>query len=101
MKRLMIALWIVSMPAIAQETAEYRTCTASAKTQAELNVCANEEANRADSELNGLFRDLMSAVAEKKMIAEKVKSAERAWIAYRDAYVEAMYSTTNKQAEYV
>ena len=32
--------------------------------------------------------------------AAKIKTAQRAWIAYRDAYMGAMYPAKDKQAEY-
>lgn len=30
----------------------------------------------------------------------KIKAAGEAWLAYRDAYMDAMYPAKNKQAEY-
>lgn len=64
-----------------------------------MNVCASEEAARADKQLNDVYRILLHKTTD-VTAAEKIRVAERAWIAYRDAYIEAMYPKENKQAEY-
>jgi uncharacterized protein YecT (DUF1311 family) len=45
---------------LAQNSEQYRNCSEKAKTQAEMNACANQEAARADAELNGVYRNLLS-----------------------------------------
>lgn len=72
----------------------------SAKTQAAMNACANEEAQRVDAELNKVFRSLLSRTASQPDARAKIEAAEKAWVAYRDAYMEAMYPAKDKQAEY-
>lgn len=84
----------------AQESAAYTKCTEGAKAQPELNACAAAEAERTDAELNRVYRQLLAAVADDKAATAKIKLAEQAWIAYRDAYLEAMYPAEDKQAEY-
>jgi uncharacterized protein YecT (DUF1311 family) len=37
--------------------------------------------------------------AQEEAVA-KIKAAERAWITYRDAYMDATYPAKDKQAEY-
>jgi len=84
----------------AQDSAQYRACNEKAKAQTEMNACASDEAARIDAELNDVYRKLLSTAASPPESAAKIKAAERAWIAYRDAYMDAMYPAKNKQAEY-
>jgi uncharacterized protein YecT (DUF1311 family) len=100
MRYLAIAFLIASLPALAQDSAQYRACNEKAKAQAEMNACASEEAARVDAELNEVYRKLLSQTANQPEATAKIKAAERAWIAYRDAYMDAMYPAKNKQAEY-
>jgi uncharacterized protein YecT (DUF1311 family) len=100
MKCLAIALLIASLPALAQDSAQYSACNEKAKTQTEMNRCASDEAARVDAELNVVYRKLLSQTASQQEAVAKIKAAERAWISYRDAYMDAMYPAKNKQAEY-
>lgn len=54
-----------------------------AKTQIEMNECYNQQAKKADAELNVVYRKLMSALDQNSQA--KLKAAEIAWIKYRDA----------------
>lgn len=100
MRYLPIVFLLASLPGLAQDSAQYRTCNEKAKTQTEMNACASEEAARVDAELNKVYHQLLSQAVNKDEAVAKIKTAEKAWIAYRDAYLEAMYPAKNKQAEY-
>jgi uncharacterized protein YecT (DUF1311 family) len=100
MKRLVVLFVLTSAPAFAQESGQYRACVEKAKTQMEMNACANDEAGRADAELDTVYSKLLAQAAKQPEALAKVKAAERAWIAYRDAYMGAMYPAKDKQAEY-
>ena len=89
-----------SAPGLAQDSAQYRACNDEAKTQGEMNACASEEAARVDTELNTVYRKLLSKAASQPEAVAKIKASERAWITYRDAYMEAMYPAKDKQAQY-
>lgn len=84
----------------AQTGEQYRACNAKAKTQAEMNACANQEAAHADAELNEVYRKLITEASRQPEAIEKIRAAERAWTAYRDAYMNAMYPAKDKQTEY-
>jgi len=75
-----------------------------AKTQTELDVGASKEAARAQAELDEVYHKLLSKAAADPEAApeavDKIKAAEIAWAAYRDAYMNAMYPAENKLAEY-
>lgn len=76
------------------------TCPDNPKTQLELNKCANEEAKRADAELDALYRELLSQPENDSVAVAKIEALRKAWVAYRDAYIEARYPAEDKQAAY-
>jgi uncharacterized protein YecT (DUF1311 family) len=100
MKYLALVLLIASIPSLAQHSEQYRACSDKAKAQGEMNVCASEESARIDAQLNDVYRKLLSQAASQQEGVAKIKAAERAWIAYRDSYIDAMYPARDKQAEY-
>jgi uncharacterized protein YecT (DUF1311 family) len=100
MKLLLVVFLLVPLACVAQESAEYRACNDKATTQMAMNTCASEEAARVDGRLNDVYHKLLAQAAKQPEALEKIKGAERAWVAYRDAYVEAMYPAKDKQAEY-
>ena len=102
MRYLAILLFVTAhqFACFGQGSEHYRACSEKAKTQAEMNTCASEEASRADAELNETYRTLLSKAESQTEAVSKIKAAERAWIAYRDAYIDAMYPAKDKQTEY-
>ena len=86
--------------AAAQTSQEYSACSAKANTQMAMNACASAEATREDKALNSVYVEVLLKASGKPEFAEKVKAAERAWVAYRDAYIEATYPAKDKQTEY-
>jgi len=65
-----------------------------------MTVCASAEAKRVDDELNRVYKLLLSKVRGNPVATAKIRAAQRAWVAYRDTYIEAMYPAKDKQAEY-
>lgn len=102
MRYVAIPLFIasISLTTFAQHSKEYRACSKKAKTQAELNACANREATHVDTELNRIYATLLSKAASQRATTSKITTAQKAWIVYRDAYIDAMYPAADKQAEY-
>jgi uncharacterized protein YecT (DUF1311 family) len=100
MRYLVIIFLIASLSAVAQDSAQYRACNEKAKTQFDLNACASGEAARVDAALNKVYRELLSKAADQPEAVAKIKAAEKAWIAYRDAYMDAMYPAQDKAVEY-
>src|SRR6266700_3741701 len=45
---------------------------------------ASEEARRTDADLTGIYQKVLSAAGSQSTFIEKIKAAEKAWIAYRD-----------------
>lgn len=102
MKSLAILLLMGISPggALAQDSRAYIACSNGAKTQAEMNECASAEASRADKDLNQVYVEVLAKAASVPESAVKVKTAEQAWIAFRDAYIEATYPAKDKATEY-
>jgi uncharacterized protein YecT (DUF1311 family) len=69
-------------------------------TQSAITTCAAEELSRAEHGLNIGYAKLIHAVASRPDALAKIRTAERAWIVYRDAYLEAMFPAKAKQAAY-
>jgi uncharacterized protein YecT (DUF1311 family) len=85
---------------LAQQSPAYRACTKNVTVQLDLNACAADEAKRVDVELNRVYRELVAKRKDDPAALAKLKKCEKAWIAYRDAYIEAMYPAADKPAEY-
>lgn len=83
-----------------QNSDELSRCMCTAKTQLAMNVCAGEEAKRAEAQWNDVYQQLQSAAGKTPGAVEKIRAAEKAWVAYRDAYIEATYPANDKQAAY-
>jgi uncharacterized protein YecT (DUF1311 family) len=102
MRHLAILLLVIGAARVtpAQKSTEYSACSEKAATQTAMNECAGAEAARADKELNRVYAEVLAKAAAVPEATDKVKAAERDWIAYRDAYVEAVYPAQDKAAEY-
>jgi uncharacterized protein YecT (DUF1311 family) len=84
----------------AQEPEELKNCLDKADTQSAMNMCASQEVTRSDAELDRVFQRLLSAARDEPHAVENLRSLERAWIIYRDAYLAAMYPAEDKLAAY-
>ena len=91
MKTAVLALAVLAAPAGAQTV----DCTR-AVAQMELNFCAEQEWQAADRQLNAAYGAAMAALkavdranAAAPSEAERLKKAQRAWIAYRDLACES------------
>lgn len=71
-----------------------------AQTQADVQARACKEYQEADSELNTVYKKVLSEYKSDKEFLQKLKKAQQAWIAYRDAHIESRYPAADKQAEY-
>ena len=100
MNRWILFVGLLPFSSWAQDSPQYTACSNKANTQAEMTMCAGEEAKRVDEELNQTYRRLLSKVRDNPLATAKIKSSQRAWIAYRDAYIAAAYPAKDKQAEY-
>jgi uncharacterized protein YecT (DUF1311 family) len=60
---------------------------ANAQTTVEMRNCAGKEYKKADAELNSVYKQLMSKLTDEGHKAA-LKTAQQAWIKYRDANCE-------------
>lgn len=101
MKLQLATLLLALSPSLcsAQNSKQYLDCSQNAQTQAAMNACADQEFKSADTGLNRTYRALLAKTAKQPEAAAKIKSVQRAWLVFRDAYLEAMFPATDK-AEY-
>lgn len=64
-------------------------CTA--QTQLEMNVEAYNAYMSADSQLNRVYNKILAEYRENKSFITHLKKAQRAWIVFRDAQVDARF----------
>jgi len=93
-----IALLVVSASGLCQSTKS--PCWKAATTQSEINRCADLDARKADSVLNHTYKQLVSNLKSDRNARAKLRTAERAWLAFRDAQLQALFPAEDKQAEY-
>jgi len=71
-----------------------------ALTQASLQSCFCDRAQKADAQLNDVYQQLLKKNASDANFIDKLKISERAWVAFRDAQLEAIYSDPDPKAAY-
>jgi uncharacterized protein YecT (DUF1311 family) len=65
-----------------------------------MNRCADLDARHADADLNRVYRELLSKLKNDDNATKKLRAGQRAWLAFRDAHLQELYSAKDKQAEY-
>lgn len=73
---------------------------ASAQTQSEINMQTCSEYKSADQKLNTFYRQILTQYQSDKVFIAKLKASQRAWVAFRDAELEAIYPADDKHSEY-
>lgn len=106
-----MSMWLLALtlmlPSMADQNSKmFAKCMDQATTQHDMHVCAGEEFKRVQRRLDQTYAALLSRVEKSEYESEiapalkKIKVQQTAWVAYRDAYMDAMYPLENKQAEY-
>jgi uncharacterized protein YecT (DUF1311 family) len=80
--------------------AQQDSCYDAAKSQVDLNHCASNEYTNADKKLNEVYQQVLKQYASNSIFVAKLKAAQRAWLTFRDAELQALYPAENKLAEY-
>lgn len=60
--------------------------------QSEMNQCAADDFAKADQALNETYQAIFKKYKDNKPYLKKLKQAQRAWIKFRDAELEAMFA---------
>lgn len=61
-------------------------------TQMQMNKCAHDEFLKADKELNVVYQELREVKKEDELFLKNLKKAQKAWLAYRDADLDAQFT---------
>ncbi len=61
------------------------------QTQGEMNQDACERYKKADARLNQTYQRILTEYRQDKTFTEKLKTAQRAWLAFRDAHLASIY----------
>jgi uncharacterized protein YecT (DUF1311 family) len=72
-------------------TSDGMACDSPNQSQAGLNQCASNSAQRADAELNRIYAKVLALNAQDTVFLERFKAAQRAWLVFRDAQIAARY----------
>jgi len=68
-------------------------------TQASVNACFCERAKSVDAQLNDVYQQLLKRNSVETNFIDKLKISQRAWLAFRDAQLEAIFpDDTNPRA---
>lgn len=62
-----------------------------AQSQLEMNAEACGKYDKADAELNKMYQQIQKDYKKDTLFLQKMKKAQNAWIAFRDAQIEAKY----------
>ncbi len=71
-----------------------------AQTQRALTDCATSQAKRANAQMNRIYQQLLAKLASDPKARNKIIASQKAWLAYRDSYIEAMYPEEDKLHHY-
>jgi uncharacterized protein YecT (DUF1311 family) len=70
------------------------------QTQMDMNEKACAAHRKADAEMNKVYQRILSENRSDKLFVQKMRAAQRAWLAFRDAHLEALYPAVDKRAAY-
>jgi len=71
-----------------------------AMTQESLQTCYCDRAQKADAQLNAVYQQLLKKNVADTLFTDKLKISQRAWLAFRDAQLEAIYPDPDPKAAY-
>jgi uncharacterized protein YecT (DUF1311 family) len=72
------------------------TAGAKVQTQPELNMDACGKLQKADAELNRTYNEILRVYKDDTEFIGKLKAAQRAWIAFKDAHLASIYPKSGK-----
>lgn len=67
--------------------------------QREMSQCAYEDFQKADKKLNKTYQALIAKTSANKTYIIKLRESQRAWIKFRDAELDAMFSCNDENVE--
>ena len=76
------------------------TCLENAATQREMNVCTELSYEAVDKELHRIYHDIERLYADDRNFLAALRKSQQAWLASRDADLDAMFPAEDKQLQY-
>ncbi len=58
------------------------------------------EYKQSETELNRVYTQILNEYKQDTVFTDKLKAAQRAWIAFRDAHLESLYPARDKMTQY-
>ena len=68
-----------------------------AQTQTDMNQEAHREYQQADAEMNSIYKQILAQYKGQTIFIKKLKTAQRAWLVFRDAHLESLYPEKDKR----
>lgn len=91
-------LLLPAYPALSSDALQ--TCNDEAQTQLDINHCGSLDFQSADKELNAVYKAVLDQHKTNTKFLEKLKAAQRAWLKWRDAEMEAVYPEKDDPSYY-
>jgi uncharacterized protein YecT (DUF1311 family) len=76
------------------------TNTSFGQSQAKMNMDAQKKYEKANEELNAVYDKVLIKYEDNKQFISKLKTAQKMWIKFRDAEIEAKYPAKDGLLEY-
>jgi uncharacterized protein YecT (DUF1311 family) len=91
---------LVFLTPIVASGADLQECMETATTQLERNQCATTHLKVVDDDLNRIYQAILSKYKDDREFLEKFRNAQRAWLTFLDAELEAKFPFEDKQSHY-
>src|SRR5438309_2132448 len=88
---LLFCFLLSGMMSASSQQQQGKSCMDTADSQAEMNDCAYKESADANRELNRVYQAVLKRYADDVVLIKKLKAAQRAWVTFRDAEIDAQY----------
>ena len=72
----------------------------SSQNQLELTEQACAAYKKADAEMNAIYQKILNENRKDRLFVQKLRSAQRAWLMFRDAHLESIFPAADKRAAY-
>lgn len=100
MSRAFITAFFLLTTSVGRCQSPENPCWKTALAQSEMNHCADLDARAADADLNHVYQQLLSKLKDDAVATKKLRGAQRAWVAFRDAHLQELFPADDKQREY-
>jgi uncharacterized protein YecT (DUF1311 family) len=96
--KLLLALALTTPLCDAADTLQ--RCLDTAMTQDAMNTCAQRDLERADKELNRIYRELQVRYKDDPAFIGRLRTAQTAWIKFRDAQLDMKFPPHPEESNY-